>query len=124
PDAGGQRAGRVDPPSRSLDRDAGQERSREMNAQPAAPAAEEVNLPELEKSLRHPRTLFSYVLSVLAGVITVVAMVPLFSVLFMLLFKGGQRLRVALFTQLPPPAGMIRGGPGPAPPRPLPVVAT
>ncbi|HKB40700.1 MAG TPA: phosphate ABC transporter permease PstA [Gemmataceae bacterium] len=83
-----------------------------MNDKPAAPVAEEIDLPELEKSLRHPRTLFSAVLSVLAGVFTIVAMIPLFSVLFMLAWKGGQRLGPALFTELPPAAGMIGGGIG------------
>jgi phosphate transport system permease protein len=82
-----------------------------MNDKAAAPA-DTIDLPALEKSLRHPRTLFSYVLSVLAGVITIVAMVPLFSVLFMLAWKGGQRLGPALFTELPPAAGMIGGGIG------------
>src|SRR5262249_50460576 len=112
PDPGGQRAGRVDPAPRPHDRRARQEGSRQMNDKPAAPVAEEIDLPELEKSLRHPRTLFSAVLSVLAGVFTIVAMIPLFSVLFMLAWKGGHRLGPALFTELPPAAGMIGGGIG------------
>src|SRR5262249_55730990 len=123
PDPGGQRAGRVDPAPRPHDRRARQEGSRQMNDKPAAPVAEEIDLPELEKSLRHPRTLFSAVLSVLAGVFTIVAMIPLFSVLFMLAWKGGQRLGPALFTELPPAAGMIGGGIGTPVPGSLLVVA-
>jgi phosphate transport system permease protein len=78
----------------------------------ATPAPAPVDLSGLEKSLRRPRSLFSFCMSVLTAVLTVLAAVPLFSVLFMLLWKGGQRLGVALFTELPPAAGMIGGGIG------------
>src|SRR5262249_17311026 len=60
----------------------------------------------------HPRTLFSAVLTGCTWIIALVAMVPLFSVLSMLVFKGGKRIGVALFTELPPAAGMIGGGIG------------
>jgi len=40
------------------------------------------------------------------------AMVPLFSVIYMLLERGIQRLGIALFTELPPAAGMNGGGVG------------
>jgi phosphate transport system permease protein len=73
---------------------------------------EVIDLPRLEKSLRHPRTLFSFIMSALTGLVTIVAMVPLFSVLFMLIWKGGQRIGIALFTELPPAAGMVGGGIG------------
>jgi phosphate transport system permease protein len=66
----------------------------------------------LEKSLRKPRTLISAVLTWLCTGMTLLAMLPLFSVLFMLLYKGGQRLSIALFVDLPPAAGMIGGGIG------------
>jgi phosphate transport system permease protein len=71
-----------------------------------------VPFPDLERRLRKPRTLFSAVLSLIAGVMTVIAMVPLFSVLGMLIWRGGQRLSLALFTDLPPAAGMAGGGIG------------
>jgi phosphate transport system permease protein len=71
-----------------------------------------IDLPRLEKSLRSPRTLFSACMSVLALVMTLIAVVPLFSVLIMLAWKGGKRLGVALFTELPPAAGMVGGGIG------------
>jgi phosphate transport system permease protein len=83
-----------------------------MNEKAPALAVPEIDLPRLEKTLRSPRTLFSYGMSLLTGALTVLAMVPLFSVLFMLLWRGGRRLGVELFTQLPPAAGMVGGGIG------------
>ena len=71
-----------------------------------------IDLPGLERSLRHVRTLNSAVMSVIIGGISVLAMVPLASVLWMLLERGSQRLGPALFTELPPAAGMIGGGIG------------
>lgn len=70
------------------------------------------NLPALERSLRHPRTLFSSAMSVLACTLTVLAVVPLASVLYMLIVRGGHRLSLSLFTELPPAAGMMGGGIG------------
>jgi phosphate transport system permease protein len=69
-----------------------------------------VDLPRLERSLRHPRTMFSAVLSVLTGIATVIACVPLFSVLFMLVYRGGRTLSLACFTELPPAALQEGGG--------------
>jgi phosphate transport system permease protein len=68
--------------------------------------------PDLVLRLRKPRTLFSAVLSVLACIMAVVAMVPLASVLLMVIWRGGQRLSLHLFTDLPPAAGMTGGGIG------------
>jgi phosphate transport system permease protein len=83
-----------------------------MNEKVQTESLEEINLPKLEKSLRSTRTLFSYFMSTVAVTMTLLAIVPLFSVLFMLAWKGGQRLGVALFTELPPAAGMVGGGIG------------
>jgi phosphate transport system permease protein len=69
-----------------------------------------VDLPRLERSLRHPRTLFSAVLSVLTGIATIIACVPLFSVLFMLIYRGGRTLSLSCFTELPPAALQTGGG--------------
>jgi phosphate transport system permease protein len=77
---------------------------------PSAPAP--IDLSRLEKSLRRPRALLSFCLSVLTGVLTVLAAVPLFSVLIMLAWRGGMRLSLTLFTDLPPAAGMVGGGIG------------
>ncbi|HYV39240.1 MAG TPA: hypothetical protein VE988_26365, partial [Gemmataceae bacterium] len=68
--------------------------------------------PDLEKRLRSPRTMLSAILSVTTGAMAVLAMVPLFSVLGMLIYRGGQRLSLALFTELPPAARMPGGGIG------------
>jgi len=69
----------------------------------------DVDFSELEKSLRRPRTLVDLFLSNLVSAMTVLALVPLFSVVLMLLWRGGQRLSLDVFTQLPP-APMEQGG--------------
>jgi phosphate transport system permease protein len=79
---------------------------------PLVPAPELVLPLDLEKRLRSPRTLFSAVLSFVTGLMAVSAMVPLFSVLFMLAWRGGKRISLELFTDLPPAAGMVGGGIG------------
>jgi phosphate transport system permease protein len=70
---------------------------------------EGVDFSELDRSLRRPRTLFSVFMSALVTVTTMVALVPLFSVVLMLLWRGGSRLSFAIFTQLPP-APLEQGG--------------
>jgi len=64
----------------------------------------------LQWSLSEPRTLVSTILSVITGAATVIACIPLFSVLFMLIVRGGARLSTALFTELPPSAFEDGGG--------------
>src|SRR5438045_1813400 len=71
-----------------------------------------LDIPALERSLRHPRTFFSSAMSVLACILTLLAVVPLASVLYMLIVRGGHRLSLTLFTELPPAAGMAGGGIG------------
>jgi phosphate transport system permease protein len=85
-----------------------------MNDQVATPPAPapEIDLPKLEKTLRSTRNLFSATMSVLTGLLAIIAMIPLFSVLLMLIIRGGSKLSVALFTELPPAAGMAGGGIG------------
>lgn len=68
-----------------------------------------VDLGELEKNLMRPRTMFSVLLSALTTVMTLMALIPLFSVVWMLLWRGGQKLSVAALTQLPP-APLEQGG--------------
>jgi phosphate transport system permease protein len=68
-----------------------------------------VDFSQLERSLRRPRTLMDFILSFSTTVLTLVALVPLVSVVWMLLWRGGQRLRWAVFTQLPP-APLEQGG--------------
>jgi phosphate transport system permease protein len=70
---------------------------------------EGVDFPDLERSLRRPRTFVSALLSAVVSVMTLAALVPLFSVLGMLFWRGGKKLSLALFTQLPP-APLEQGG--------------
>src|SRR5271165_1732737 len=70
---------------------------------------EGVDFAELEISLYRPRTLLNVILSVIVTCMTLFALVPLFAVLWMLIWRGGQRLSLALFTQLPP-APLEQGG--------------
>ena len=70
---------------------------------------EGVDFGQLEKSLQRPRTLFSLIMSFVVTGMTVLALIPLFSVLLMLFWKGGRKLSVAAFTQLPP-APLEQGG--------------
>src|SRR5262249_15856003 len=76
------------------------------------PTISSLDVHQLERSPRRPRTLKNWCLSVLCGILALVAAVPLLSVLLMLIVRGGARLSLALFTQLPPAAGMTGGGIG------------
>src|SRR5260370_1435421 len=68
-----------------------------------------VDFSELERSLRRPRTLVSVLLTGLVSLMTIVALGPLFSVVWMLLWRGGRKLSIAALTQLPP-APLEQGG--------------
>jgi phosphate transport system permease protein len=61
-----------------------------------------VDLSQLERSLRRPRTLTDFLLSITVTGMTLFSLVPLFSVLLMLLWRGGRKLSLAVFTELPP----------------------
>src|SRR5262249_27574462 len=71
---------------------------------------EPIDLGTLERSLRQPRSLFSGAMSTLTGLMTAAALVPLFSVLYLLVVRGGRQLGLALFTELPPAALTAGGG--------------
>jgi len=76
---------------------------------------DDIDFPKLERSLRSGRTLFSWVMSLVAGVLTVIASLPLFSVLLMLLFRGGEMIwtsGLSLFTDTPPAELEYGGGIG------------
>ena len=64
---------------------------------------------QLERSLRRPRTLVDLGLTALVSAMTLLSLVPLLSVVLMLLWRGGRRLSLAVFTQLPP-APLEQGG--------------
>ena len=70
---------------------------------------EGVDFGKLERSLQKPRTLFSLLMSAVVTGMTLLALIPLFSVVWMLFWRGGRKLSLALFTQLPP-APLEQGG--------------
>jgi phosphate transport system permease protein len=65
---------------------------------------------DLPRSLRRPRALFSWVMSVMTGAMTFAALVPLLSVLYLLITRGGKTLGLATFRELPPAALAPGGG--------------
>jgi phosphate transport system permease protein len=80
----------------------------------AAASSQDVPVREssFHKSLSERRTLVNTGLTVLALGLSVLAMFPLFSVLYMLLVKGAALLSPRLFSELTPGAGMEGGGIG------------
>ena len=81
-----------------------------MRSAPGIPAINTTNPPRLERSYREARTVLSTLLSIGTGIATVVACVPLFSVLMMLVWRGGAKLNWQLFVELPPTAFEDGGG--------------
>src|SRR5215813_14105388 len=77
--------------------------------QPVANPFEGVDFGELEVSIYRPRTLASIILSNVITFMTFLALIPLFAVLWMLIWRGGQKLSLSLFAQLPP-APLEQGG--------------
>jgi len=80
----------------------------------AAPSVDAIALgaervPSLTRNFADRRALTSRLLTVGVWVIAILASVPLFSVLYMLITQGGARLGLELFTALPP-AGFAAGG--------------
>jgi phosphate transport system permease protein len=71
---------------------------------------EGVDLNGLEKSLMRPRTLLDDIATCILTVMTGVALIPLVSVIWMLVSRGGKRFSLDLFTQLPPSALEPGGG--------------
>lgn len=65
-----------------------------------------------QRSMGERRTFVNSALTVLAVLLSLCAMFPLFSVLYMLLVKGAALLSPTLFTELTPGAGMDGGGIG------------
>ena len=66
-------------------------------------------LPNLGHHVFEGRALRSELLTVLAWLMAIVASIPLFSVLYMLIVRGGSRLSWEVLTELPP-AGFETGG--------------
>jgi len=78
--------------------------------QPARAETTDVHLPKLERSLFERRSLISRLLSLATWAVAVIACVPLFSVLIMLIVRGGTRLSWETLTSLPPTAFEVGGG--------------
>ena len=64
----------------------------------------------LKRQPSSPRTLFNTVMTVIVFVCAGIAIVPLVAVLWYVFEKGGSRLSLGLFTQLPPPPNALGGG--------------
>jgi phosphate transport system permease protein len=79
-----------------------------MNQDHSLPA--EFHLPNLERRAMEPRALKSIVLSAITIAAAVIACIPLFSVLILLLYRGAQRLSLEVFHTLPPTAFEAGGG--------------
>jgi len=83
-------------------------------SQPLSPEATHFDARAFDFNLLSLRTLFSAAMSVLALLLTLLACVPLFSVLTLLIWRGGTRLvhsGITVFTALPP-SGMMKDGGG------------
>jgi phosphate transport system permease protein len=63
----------------------------------------------LSRKSSNARSLFNKAMTVLAGTLVLLALIPLLAVLSYVLLKGAGRLSLDLFTQLPPPP-MVPGG--------------
>jgi phosphate transport system permease protein len=66
--------------------------------------------PDLRRSWSERRALHSVALTAGAWIVAVIASVPLFSVLYMLIVQGGSRLSLDLLTELPPAGFEVGGG--------------
>lgn len=64
----------------------------------------------LKRNPTSPRTLFGLIMSGIAGLFTLIAIVPLFIILTYLLTKGISSLSLSVFTELPPPPLVDGGG--------------
>lgn len=71
-----------------------------------------IRLPQLESSFFEGRALRSRLLTIGVWGAAILASVPLFSVLYMLIVRGGARLNLELFTELPPAGFELGGGIG------------
>jgi phosphate transport system permease protein len=80
-----------------------------MTQNPNQDLLSRLELLDLQHSLRRPRTLFNFLLTGLVTFVTLLALVPLLSVLYMLGVRGGSNLNWEAFTSLPP-APLQNGG--------------
>jgi len=97
------------PAPRPTEEDSGSAFVHKMEGQAEANPFEGVDFDALEVSIYRPRTAFSIILTWIVAAMTLSALVPLFAVLWMLIWRGGKKLSLALFTELPP-APLEQGG--------------
>jgi phosphate transport system permease protein len=71
--------------------------------------SEKARTPHLQRQMLERRALKSGFLTVLTWIAAILASVPLFSVIYMLLIRGGARISIETLTALPP-AGFEMGG--------------
>lgn len=64
----------------------------------------------LKRNPTSPRTLFGLIMSGIAGLFTLLAIIPLFIILTYLITKGISSLSASVFTELPPPPLVDGGG--------------
>jgi len=64
---------------------------------------------DLTRKLRW-RSVFSRLMDGLVGLLTIAAIIPLLSVLYMVVYRGAGNFRLSMLWQLPPAAGMDGGG--------------
>ena len=67
-------------------------------------------IPDLAYKQGLRRNLIARLLTVIAGLFAAIAVLPLIAVLIYVLIKGGQKISLTLFTELPPPPGLEGGG--------------
>jgi len=80
-----------------------------MTTFPGSPT-ETLNDQSLKVNKSEPRNLFNTIMTGIAGLCIVIAIIPLVLVLFYVTVNGINRLDLDLFTQLPPPPGSQGGG--------------
>ncbi|GCE65420.1 phosphate ABC transporter, permease protein PstA [cyanobiont of Ornithocercus magnificus] len=71
-----------------------------------------VSTPDLAYKPSLSRNLVSRLLTIMTGIFSAIAVLPLILVLVYILFKGGSRISVNLLSHLPPPPGLDGGGIG------------
>ena len=74
------------------------------------PRARARDTADLTKSLRNRRALFSFAMSAAVATLTLAALIPLFSVILMLFYRGGKSLSWMALTELPPAPFQAGGG--------------
>ena len=67
-------------------------------------------IPDLSYKPSLARNVGSRVLTIIAGIFSAVAVLPLILVLGYVIVKGGSKISLVLFTELPPPPGLEGGG--------------